>query len=73
MQKFYKICGVKYFMQRVKTVAVLVLATFLSVTAVANVYVPTTFTDPAYTAINNATGVLQLVQVSVLFLSGLHC
>src|SRR5258705_8285447 len=24
----------------------------------ANVYVPTTFTDPAYTAINNATGVI---------------
>ncbi len=59
MQKFYnKNFGVKGFTKSVKTFAVLFFTTLLSVKTVANVYVPTTFTDPAFTAINNATGVI---------------
>ncbi|MEP7165115.1 MAG: hypothetical protein ABI741_10485, partial [Ferruginibacter sp.] len=38
--------------------AVFLFSTLYSGNGFANVYVPTTFTDPAYTAINNATGMI---------------
>src|ERR1700675_1961044 len=61
MQKFYnKNLSVKGFTKRVKIFAVLFFTTFLSVTAFANVYVPNTFTDPAFTSVNTATGAIIL-------------
>src|SRR4030095_273087 len=57
MQKSYnKNLSVKGFTKRIKFFVLLLSTTFLSLTAVANVYNVTTTTDFAYTSINNATG-----------------
>jgi hypothetical protein len=59
MQKFYnKILSVKGFTKRFKFFVFLLSATLLSVTAVAQNYTTTTFTDPVFTAVNNATGAI---------------
>src|SRR5258705_10858387 len=57
MQKFYyKNFGEKGFTKSVKAFAVLFFTTLLSLTTVANIYVPNTFADPVITTLNNATG-----------------
>ena len=59
MQKFYnKNLCVKGFTKRIKFFVLLLSTTLVSVTSVANVYVTTTFTDPVFTAVNNATGAI---------------
>ncbi len=44
--------------KKVKTFAVLIFATVLSVTTVAQNYTPNTFTDPVIASLNNATGAI---------------
>src|SRR5688572_26700252 len=57
MQKFYnENLSVKGFTKRIKFFVLLLSATLLSVTVVANIYNVTTTTDFAYTSINNANG-----------------
>ena len=59
MQKFYnKNLCVKGFTKRFKFFVFLLSATLLSVTVTAQNYTTTTFTDPVFTAVNNATGVI---------------
>ena len=57
MQKFYnKNLSVKGFTKRIKFFVFLLSTTLLSVTSVAQNYTTTVFTDPVFTAVNNATG-----------------
>ena len=58
MPEFYKTNNATGFSKKVKTFAVVIIATLLSVTAKANTYTPTTFTDPIFTTVNNANGVI---------------
>jgi len=58
MPKLYLFSKTQIWNKFRKLTAALFFTTLLSVTAEANVYVPTTFTDPAFTTINNATGVI---------------
>src|SRR5688572_7885799 len=59
MQKFYnKNLSVKAITKRIKFFVFLLSTTLLSATAVAQNYATTTFTDPVFTAVNNATGAI---------------